>query len=73
MQIINAIEQFFSFLEAPFNLLVKFFEELVYVVKLLTGVLRNAATYFWFLPAAVTAALVTLLTIVVAYKIVGRS
>lgn len=67
------IEQLIEFLQTPFDILLNFLRDIVYVVKLCTSVLANARTFFYFLPAAAGIALVTLLGIVVAYKIVGRT
>ena len=66
------LEKIVDFLYYAFELVFRFIDDIIYVVKLCKSVVANAATYLWFLPSAVSLIIITMLGIAVAYKIVGR-
>lgn len=72
----NAIISFFQgigdAIVAVFDFIVSFFGDLIYVIQLLGKVIAGVPSYFLWLPAELVALLVTLLLIVVIYKILGR-
>ena len=54
------------------DFVIGFFEDLVYMIKLLGQVIVNIPSYFSWLPAEVVAILVLIIGVVVVYKILGR-
>ena len=57
---------------AAFDFLISFFEDLVYVIKLLGKFILQIPNYFSWLPAELLLILSSLIAIVVIYKIMGR-
>lgn len=55
------------------NFIIRFFQEFIYVIKLTGSALSSVVNYFFFLPAVVSAMLISLITIAIVYKIAGRS
>lgn len=55
------------------NFIIRFVQEFIYVIKLTGSVLSSTVSYFYFLPAVVSAMLISLITIAIVYKIAGRS
>lgn len=55
-----------------FDFIIGFFQDLVYMIKLLGQVVLNIPAYFSWLPSGVIAIIVTCIGIVVIYKILGR-
>lgn len=76
VDIINAVvAQFKALIDgvvAAFDFAVKFFGDLVYVVGLTGDALLTVPELLKWLPAAVSAVVVTILTLAVLYKILGR-
>lgn len=69
---IEAIKSIVEIISSVFNFLIKVVSEIIYVIKLTGTILSNIASYFYFMPAVVATALITLITIAIAYKIAGR-
>lgn len=69
----NFIENLWTFLTTAWDFIINFFKEIVYVIQLLANVLLNAPSYFVWLPSVVTTLIITGLTIIVVYKVIGRS
>lgn len=67
--ILTSIGNFFS---TVWDFLIHFFEEIVYVVKLLGTVIISIPSYFTWLPGSVISLIVLGIGIVVIYKIMGR-
>lgn len=61
-----------NFFKTVWDFVINFFKEIVYVIQLLASVLDNMPSYLTWLPSTVTALIITGLTIIVVYKIVGR-
>lgn len=57
---------------AAFDFLISFFEDLVYVIKLLGKFILQIPSYFSWLPAELLIILSSIIAIVVIYKIMGR-
>ena len=72
----QAIIDFFntigSVISTVINFVVKTFSDLVMMLKLLAKFIVNISSYFGWLPSAVVAVIVTIFSIVVIYKILGR-
>lgn len=62
-----------NFFKTLWDFIIAFFKEIVYIIQLLGGVLVNAPSYFVWLPSVVTTLIITGLTIIVIYKVLGRS
>ena len=69
---IDILSTIVDFLMGLFDFLVKIVTEIIYIIKLTGTIIGNIASYFYFMPAAVSALLITLITIAIAYKIAGR-
>ena len=54
------------------NFVVKMFSDLVMMLQLLAKFIVNIPSYFGWLPTSVVAVIVTIFSIVVIYKILGR-
>ena len=54
------------------DFIIKFITEIIYIIKLTGTIISNIASYFYFMPAVVSTALIALITIAIAYKIAGR-
>lgn len=57
---------------SAFDFVISFFQDLIYVIKLLGKVILSIPNYLSWLPSSVVALLLTLFAIVVIYKILGR-
>lgn len=72
----QAIIDFFtsvgSIISTVINFVVKLFSDLIMMLQLLAKFIVNIPSYFGWLPASVVAIIVTIFTIVVIYKILGR-
>lgn len=55
-----------------FDLIISFVQDIVYVVKLVGAFVVNIPSYFDWLPTGVVALIVSIFTVVVIYKIMGR-
>lgn len=55
-----------------FEFIVSLFQDLIYMITLLGEVVLNIPNYFAWLPGEIIAMLLTLIAIVVIYKILGR-
>lgn len=73
----------FQWLEEAFNNLLNFFQtlwdflislirDIVFVIELLATAISNMTSYFVWLPTAVMTLLLTAISIIVIYKILGR-
>lgn len=62
-----------NFFKTAWDFVINFFKELVYIIQLLLSVVESMPSYFTWLPATVTALLLTGLSIIVIYKVIGRS
>lgn len=71
--VINLIKGFFEFVVSIVNFVLKILQDLIYVVKILGQTVANLPTYLGFLPTTVLALFVGCLSIVVCYKVLGRS
>lgn len=54
------------------DFVVSFFQDLVYVIEVVTQTVLSIPSYFAWLPSAAIAIIVTIFGIVVIYKILGR-
>ena len=72
----QAIIDFFntigSVISTVINFVVKMFSDLVMMLQLLAKFIVNIPSYFGWLPSAVVSVIVTIFSIVVIYKILGR-
>ena len=72
----QAIIDFFntigSVISTVINFVVKMFSDLVMMLQLLAKFIVNIPNYFGWLPSAVVAVIVSIFSIVVIYKILGR-
>lgn len=72
----SAIFEFFekigSFFNTVINLVVTVFEDIIFVMKLMFDTLSNFSMYVSWLPSAVISVVITGITVVVIYKVVGR-
>lgn len=72
----EALIQFFSSIGnaivMAFNFLFSAIKDIVYVIALTTETVRNIPVYFSWIPPQVMVIIVTLFSIVVIYKILGR-
>ena len=72
----QAIIDFFntvgSVISTVINFVVKMFSDLVMMLQLLAKFIVNIPSYFGWLPSAVVAVIVSIFSIVVIYKILGR-
>ena len=72
----QAIIDFFntigSVISTVINFVVKMFSDLVMMLQLLAKFIVNIPSYFGWLPTSVVAVIVTIFSIVVIYKILGR-
>lgn len=71
----SLIEFFKGFAEAivvAFDFLISFFEDTVYVIKLLGKFILQIPSYFSWLPAELLIILSSIIALVVIYKIMGR-
>ena len=72
----QAIIDFFntigSVISTIINFVVKMFSDLVMMLQLLAKFIVNIPSYFGWLPTSVVAVIVTIFSIVVIYKILGR-
>lgn len=57
---------------AVIDFVIGLFQDLIYMISLLGKVVLNIPSYFSWLPAEVIALIVTLIAIVVIYKVLGR-
>lgn len=72
----GAIGEFFTsignFFKSIATVVSNVFEDIIYVLKLLYTSVSNIGTYFEWLPSAVAALLITGISVVVIYKVLGR-
>lgn len=54
------------------NFIVKFFEDLVYLIKITGQIFINLPNYLGWLPPAMTTTLLGIFGVVIIYKILGR-
>lgn len=70
--IIQAIQDFFSFIGQILQLIVQLVKDLIYSITLLRNVVPNVPSYLAFLPPAIGATFAAALTLIIVYKIIGR-
>lgn len=68
----EGITNILNFFKTAWDFVISFFKEIVYVIELLASVIFNAPSYFVWLPSVVTTLILTGLTIIVIYKVIGR-
>lgn len=68
----ESITRIIEFFKTVWDFVINFFKEIVYIIQLLLSVVESLPSYFVWLPATVTALLVTGLSIIVIYKVIGR-
>lgn len=73
---LQAIIDFFtsvgSIISTVINFVIKLFSDLIMMLQLLAKFIVNIPSYFGWLSSSVVAVIVTIFTIVVIYKILGR-
>lgn len=70
--ILEFFEELMESITSVVDLVVGFFEDIVYIVQITGEVLASIPSYFAWLPGEVVALLLTLFAIVVVYKVSGR-
>ena len=70
--IIQGIKEFFDFIVRAVQFLFSLIKDLVRVVEYLGQVAGKIPSYLGFLPSAALAIVVTMVSIMIVYKIVGR-
>lgn len=70
--IINILKSIGDFFATVAEFIVKLFEDLVYIVKLLGETVAKLPELLGFFPSSVLAILVLALAVVVIYKVLGR-
>lgn len=70
--IINILKSIGDFFATVAEFVVKLFQDLVYIVKLLGETVAKLPDLLGFLPSSVLAILVLALAVVVIYKVLGR-
>lgn len=70
--VVKAIKGLVQAVEILIDFVVDLFEDLIYMIELLGEFIVNIPTYLSWLPAPVIAIIVTIFSIVVIYKIIGR-
>lgn len=71
--IVDAIKSFFDFIVDFVGFIIRLLGDMVEVVKLLGKTVISIPAYIGFLPSAVVALFATCLTVVVLYKVLGRT
>lgn len=69
---ISILTSIFDFLVNIFNFIVHIVQEIIFVIKTTAAVLSSLGNFFFFLPVTVSAILISLITLAIAYKIAGR-
>lgn len=54
------------------NFVISTIMDLLYIVQMLTGIMSNMPAYFGWLPSAVVTLLLSIISIAIIYKIIGR-
>ena len=57
---------------AAFDFVISFFQDLIYMIKLLARIVTSIPSYFTWLPSSIFAVLSVIISLVVIYKILGR-
>lgn len=70
--IIKAFESFFETIKVIIDFVIGIFEDLLFLIQLLGNFLANLPTYLGFLPSAVVTAALTIFSVAVIFKILGR-
>lgn len=70
--IIQAFQDFFSFIGQVFSFVGQMLVDLVYTVRMLGAIAPNVPSYLRFLPPAVGVTFTSAMAIIVIYKILGR-
>lgn len=70
--ILSFFEGFSNAITTVIDFVISFFKDTVYMISLLVKSVASFPTYFTWLPGPVVALLLTLVGIVVIYKILGR-
>lgn len=68
----ESITRIVEFFKTAWDFVINFFKEIVYIIQLLLSVVESLPGYFVWLPATVTTLLITGLSIIVIYKVIGR-
>lgn len=70
--IVDGIKEILSFFRTLFDFVVKFFGDLVYMIKLMGDTITKLPEYFAWLPSAALSMFTIMLTIIIVYKVLGR-
>lgn len=70
--VVKAIKGLVQAVEILIDFVVDLFQDLIYMIELLGEFIVNIPSYLSWLPAPVIAIIVTIFSIVVIYKIIGR-
>lgn len=68
--VLNNIATFFS---TVWDFIINLFKEIWYIIQLLTSVVTNMPGYLSWLPSSIALLIITAMSIVVIYKITGRT
>lgn len=68
----ESITRIIEFIKTAWDFIINFFKEIVYIIQLLANVVLNMPSYFVWLPSVVTTLIITGLSIIVVYKVIGR-
>lgn len=71
--IFDAIKGFFEFIISIVGFVIRIFQDLAYVVKILADTVLRLPLYLGFLPTIVVSLFVGCVSIVVVYKVLGRT
>lgn len=70
--IYNAIKSLVSFFDSVIDFIIDFFQDLVYVIDLLAETVKSIPEYLGFFPTILVTAIISLVSIAVIFKILGR-
>lgn len=71
--IANTLNNIADFFATAWNFIINLFKEIWYILQLLTSVVTNMPGYLSWLPTSIALILITAMSIVVIYKIAGRT
>lgn len=70
--IYNAIKSLVNFFDSVIDFVIDFFQDLVYVIDLLAETVTSIPDYLGFFPTILVTAIISLVSIAVIFKILGR-
>ena len=71
-KIIDILTSIGNFFKTVVDFVVKLFQDLVYVIKLLGETVAKLPTYLGFLPTVAIAVFVSAIAVVVVFRVIGR-